>query len=214
MSIKESYIVSPVSYKDAMKIVVDNHYLHRKSSCSYSFGLIEISTNRIVGVITYGKPASSHLCKGICGNEESSNVIELTRLWIEDDTPRNAESFLIANSMKLVDKEIIVSYADSSQNHSGIVYQATNWIYTGLSDKHCKWVIEGMGNVHSRHWQDQYGGLNNAKRILGDKLIREERPRKHRYIFFNCNKRRKKELASKLRYGVFPYPKKCPSLSA
>ena len=35
-----------------------------------------------------------------------------------------------------------------------------------------------------------------------------ERPRKHRYIYFNCNKRRKKELLAKLRYKVIPYPKK------
>lgn len=207
MSIIDRYTVLQIPHKEAMEMVVKCHYLHRKSSCSYSFGLVEISTGRTIGVITYGKPASSHLCKGICGPEESSNVIELTRLWIEDITPKNVESFLIARSMKLVDKEIIVSYADSSMHHLGIVYQATNWIYTGLSDKHRIWVVEGMGNIHSRHWQDQYGGVKNAKKILGDKMVAAERPRKHRYIFFNCDKRRKKELIKKLRYGVQPYPK-------
>jgi hypothetical protein len=34
-----------------------------------------------------------------------------------------------------------------------------------------------------------------------------DRPRKHRYIFFNARSRRKKELLGKLKYKVEPYPK-------
>lgn len=34
-----------------------------------------------------------------------------------------------------------------------------------------------------------------------------ERPRKHRYIYFNADKRRKKELLKLLRYPVMDYPK-------
>jgi hypothetical protein len=34
-----------------------------------------------------------------------------------------------------------------------------------------------------------------------------ERPRKNKYVFFNANKRRKKELLRKLRYKILPYPK-------
>ena len=34
-----------------------------------------------------------------------------------------------------------------------------------------------------------------------------ERPRKHRYIYFNAKGRRKKELMKKLKYKILPYPK-------
>ena len=34
-----------------------------------------------------------------------------------------------------------------------------------------------------------------------------ERPRKHRYVYFNANRRRKKELLKKLNYKVMKYPK-------
>jgi 2',3'-cyclic-nucleotide 2'-phosphodiesterase (5'-nucleotidase family) len=40
-----------------------------------------------------------------------------------------------------------------------------------------------------------------------DNVYRVERPRKHRYIYFNADKRRKKILAKKLKYKVRPYPK-------
>ena len=206
LSIKDKYEIQPVSYKVAMDLIVRNHYLHRKAPCSQAFGLFE-KDGRLVGVVVYGTPASRALQKGLCGEEEADNVLELTRLWIEDGTPKNTESFLIGNTMSLVEKEILVSYAEVEQGHLGIVYQATNWMYTGLSDKHSMWHIEGTDGSHSRHIFDSYGGINNAKKILGDKMVRGERPRKHRYVFFNSDKKRKKELLKKLRYSIEPYPK-------
>lgn len=207
MSIKELYYIKEIDKKIAQEIVIKNHYLHRKCSCSYAYGLFENNTNRIVGVITYGKPASNFVCIGICGKEERENVIELTRLWIEDKTPKNVESFLIANTIKLIPKEIIVSYAEIQQGHLGIVYQATNWIYTGLTHTQIDWVLKGENKKHNRHYWEKYGGINKAKEILGDKMIPIKRPQKHRYIFFNCNKKRKRELLNKLRYKILTYPK-------
>ena len=203
-----SYHIKPIEYQEAMSMIVSNHYLHRKAPCSYAFGLCDTGSNVVKGVVTYGKPASHSLCKGICGEGEASEVIELTRLWVSDDVPKNGESFLIGNTIKLVPQDIIVSYAEQQQGHLGIVYQATNWIYTGMSDKHVQWQVEGMDSKHSRHLFDQYGGINGAKKALGDKMVATQRPRKYRYIYFNCNKRRKRELMDKLRYPILPYPKR------
>ena len=41
MSLKDKYTIKPISYKDAMNLVVNNHYLHRKCPCSQAFGLFE-----------------------------------------------------------------------------------------------------------------------------------------------------------------------------
>ena len=40
-------------------------------------------------------------------------------------------------------------------NHIGTVYQATNWIYTGLSAKRTDWVIEGI-DKHGQTIADKY----------------------------------------------------------
>jgi len=207
MAIKDIYYIKKIEYKLAMDMVVTNHYLHRKTSCSYSFGLFETDTDKLIGTIVYGIPASRQLQKGICGPDEANNVIEITRIWIEDSTPRNVESYLIGNTLKLVPKDIVVSYAETDVGHIGYIYQATNFIYTGLSDRHVLWIIPGMANAHSRHLFDSYGGINKAHEALGDKMVATERPRKHRYIYFNCNKTRKKELIGKLRYRIQDYPK-------
>lgn len=204
MNLKNKYTIKPISYKEAMELVVKNHYLHRKAPCSFAFGLFE--GDRIIGCVVYGTPSSAPLRSGICGEDEKNNVIELTRLWIEDDTPKNTESFLIGNTIKLIDKEIVVSYAEIEQGHIGIVYQATNWLYTGLSAKRTSWVIEGM-DKHCQTIADKYTA-KELREKYGDKFKSVPRPRKHRYVYLNCNRRRKKELLNKLRYKLENYPKK------
>jgi hypothetical protein len=205
-SIKDLYYIEKVDYKTAMDVVVKNHYLHRKAPCSFAFGLFCKSTALLCGVIVYGTPSSAPLRKGICGYEERNNVIELTRLWIKDGTPKNVESYLIGNTLKKINKEIVVSYADCSQGHVGIVYQATNWIYTGLSAKRTNWTIEGIDR-HCQTIADKYTATE-VRTLYRDRFSLTERPRKHRYIYFNCSSKRKKELLSKLNYRIHKYPKK------
>lgn len=203
----ENYYIERISYTQAMEIVVANHYLHRKAPCSMAFGLFHKDSLDCLGVVVYGVSASSTLLRGICGVEEASNVYELTRLWVDDSVPKNGESFLIGNTLRLLDKEIVVSYADSSQNHIGVVYQATNWIYTGLSSKFRDPKVRGLEHQHHATYAH---GLSNAQVIEKygvDNVYFVERPRKHRYIFVNASKSRKKELLRLLRYPVLPYPK-------
>lgn len=201
-----SYSISRIDYQTAMSIVIEKHYLHRKAPCTYAFGLFD-PTGNICGVITYGVSASSTLLRGVCGEEEAKNVYELTRLWIDDSVPKNGESYLIGNTIKQLDREIIVSYADSSQNHIGVVYQATNFHYTGLSARFRDPKVKGLENQHHATYAN---GLTNAQvieRFGADNVTWVERPRKHRYVFFNASGRRRKELQAKLRYKIQPYPK-------
>lgn len=207
MSLKETYAIKPISYKEAMDIVVEKHYLHRKCPVSYAYGLVDTTTSEVMGVVTYGVSPSSTLLKGICGPEEARNVYELNRLWVDDMVAKNGESYLVANSMKLLDREIIVSFADTSQGHVGYIYQAANFIYTGLSAKFKDPKVVGKENMHHATYAN---GLTNAQVIEkfgAENVTFVERPRKHRYIYFNCDKRRKKELLKKLRYKTMPYPK-------
>lgn len=206
MSIKDMYTVQRIEYRLAMDIVKEHHYLHRVCPTSFAFGLFE--GERIIGVVTYGVPCSSTLLRGICGDEEKKNVYELNRLWIEDDTPKNTESFFIAATMKQLDREIIVSFAEIQQGHLGIVYQASNFLYCGLSAKFRDPKVKGLEHQHHATYAN---GLNMAqvREKYGDENVYYvDRPRKHRYIYINGrDKRRTKMLRKKLKYAVLPYPK-------
>lgn len=199
----ENYTICQIDYRTAMDVIVREHYLHRKAPCSVAFGLF--LAEELKGVVCYGTPSSSSLRSGIAGKENAGNVVELTRLWVCDSVPRNGESFLIGRTVGKAGKEIVVSYAEIQQGHIGVVYQATNWIYTGLSAKRTNWTVEGI-NKHCQTLADKY----TAKEIrekYGDKFSLQERPRKHRYIFINAKGKRRDELMRVLRYTAQAYPK-------
>lgn len=199
------YEIRPVDSKTANALVVEHHYLHRRASTMYAWGLFEKEVLR--GVIIYGKPASPAPCKGVCGPEEASHVIELTRLWCADDVVRNSESWLIGSTLKMLPTEfdIIISYAELDAGHTGLVYRASNWLFTGKSSKHIDWVLDGEAGKHVRHRLDEVGGIKKAKEVYGERLQPIDRPRKNRYVFFRGSKTRRRELRNKLRYSVQEY---------
>ena len=199
----ENYAIRQIDYHTAMAVIVREHYLHRKAPCSVAFGLF--LGDQLKGVIVYGTPSSAPLRGGIAGVENAGNVVELTRLWVCDSVPRNGESFLIGRTLGKAGKEIVVSFAEIQQGHLGIVYQATNWIYTGLSAKRTNWTIEGM-DKHCQTLADKYTA-EEIREKYGDRFSLQERPRKHRYIFIAAKGRRKIELLAALRYKQQQYPK-------
>lgn len=207
----KNYVVRRVTNQDANALQVANHYLGRKAQAVEAYGLFEFDDLMadMIGCVIFGKPASPSLCVGVCGREEAPHVIELTRLWIHDKSPKNAESFLISKALKMLDAkwQIVVSYAEINAGHVGVVYQATNFFYTGLSDAHVVWLLDGKSSKHDRHLFDEHGGVDGAKAFFGDRLVRGERGRKHRYVFFRGSAKRRRELLGKLRYEVKGYPK-------
>ena len=196
------YKVLQISYQQTKPFILDIHYAKRMPSITYAFGLY--FKNELVGVVCYGSPPSQSLCKGIAGENYKSIVLELNRLVLKNNI-KNEASFLVGNSFKLLPKpSIIVSYADTSQNHTGYIYQATNFIYTGLSDKRTEWRLKNS-NKHSKTICEQYS-LEERKNNP-DKFEVIDRPRKHRYIYIIANKKDKKMIMQNLKYQVSKYPK-------
>ena len=207
VSPKLLFNINQVSYKIATRIIVDNHYLHRRAPCSFAYGLFCNSCKMVLGVVVYGVSCSSTLLKGICGEEEKSNVYELTRLWIKDGAPKNSESYLIGNTINKLDKNIIVSFSEINQGHKGTVYQACNFIYCGLSAKFKDPKVKGLEHQHHATYANRMN-MQQVKDKYGEQNVYYiDRPRKHRYIYFNGNKKKKKDLLNKLKYKILPYPK-------
>lgn len=182
-------IVLPIKPEEAVPWILKKHYAKRLPSISYAFGLYD--QNDLIGIVTYGMPASNSLCEGVCGLENKHLVIELNRLCLQKNN-KNEASFLVSNSIKLLPKPmVIVSYADTAQGHIGYVYQATNFIFTGTTKERTD-MFAGKGK-HSRH--------------AADPTIRQFRSAKHRYIYIHGNKYQKKNLKNALKYKQEPYPK-------
>ena len=203
------YTVSRIEVKDTRDYLLNIHYAKRMPSISYAFGLFE--DDYFIGVITYGTPSSSPLRNGIAGEVNAHRILELNRLCLKENK-KNEASILISKSLNLIPKgSIVVSYADTSQNHLGIVYQATNFIYTGLSAKRTDYKIKGLEHKHTQtiidKFRDSDDRIGDIKKFYGDRFYEEDRPRKHRYIYITGSKTEKKQLLKQLKYKIEQYPK-------
>lgn len=185
--------VRRIKRDEAYPWLLEKHYAKRIPIIMYAFGLYE--NGKLCGVCTYGLPPSRHLCVGICGNEYADNVLELNRLVLQENK-KNSCSFFVAKTLKSLPRpSIVISYADSSMNHNGYIYQAANFLYVGLSAERKDPV--GFDCTSGRH--------SRGKWVKGGELV--ERPRKHRYVYFVGSKKQKKEMANALNYEIQPYPK-------
>ena len=197
---RKQYWVNNITYEQAKPWILDIHYAHRMPSVSFAYGLYTTKLlddgelqGELVGIVTYGSPASPSLCKGVCGVEHKQDVIELNRLVLKYNR-KNEASILVSNSLKyLPQPKIVVSYADvGGQGHTGYVYQATNFLFTGTTKPRTD--IAGKDGKHSRHH-------------LGDVTKRVDRTAKHRYVYFTGSKRERKVFRNALRYPIMGYPK-------
>lgn len=185
-----------ITRNETMEILLNYHYLQRMPPVSVAFGAFHL--DELIGVITYGKPPSNSLCKGVAGEQLSQNVYELNRLYTLDETPDNLESKFISYTLKQLKKRnwLIISYADEAMGHSGYVYQATNWLYTGKTASRTDIYVSESG--HSRHYSANQQNF----------VIRKVRSAKHRYLYICGDKTFKKEVFEKLNYPIIDeYPK-------
>lgn len=208
MSIKEKYSVKTIASYICKEWCIKKHYAKRIPPIEYAFGLFD-NNNITQGIVTYGTPVSSTL-RNLWGGQYK--LMELNRLVINAGLEKNVLSFLVSQSLSQLPKPmVIVSYADTSQFHHGYIYQATNWIYTGLSLPFKDYYVKGMEHLHNGTIMDMSRGKENRVQWLrdkfGDNLIMIERPRKHRYFMFIGSRRDRKNMDKMLPYEKMPYPK-------
>lgn len=123
--------VAAMSSSAAARLVVAEHYLHRRPPISHAYGMIDGVD--IVGCVTFGVPASRAVQKSACPTEPDA-VLELNRLWIRDDQPHGLASWFVSRSLRRLPPRIVVSYADTAVGHHGGVYRAMSWHYAGWTD--------------------------------------------------------------------------------
>jgi hypothetical protein len=197
--------VLPIKRSESHSWCLEKHYARRVPSITYAFGLFV--DDCLEGIVTFGTPPSSTLLNGVAGIRWTAIVLELNRLCINDAVPKNSASFLVSNAMKqLPTPRIIVSYADTGIGHVGYIYQACNFMYTGLSAKFLDPKVKGL--EHQHHATYANGKSNQQLRDeYGDDLYFEERDRKHRYLYIHAPKLLKKRIARDVNYTEKPYPK-------
>lgn len=96
-------------------------------------------------------------------------------------------SRIVAISFKLLRQvcpgiKLIVSFADTNQNHHGGIYQAGNWIYSGQSKSADEYLVHGQ-RMHGRSMRAKYG-----THVGKDFIVIVKGSVKHRYLMPLCDK--------------------------
>lgn len=160
------------------------------------------------GVIAYGNGATPHIASPY--DKWQGQVIELVRVALNGKQGHGRTSQALGMTMRMIPKylpavDLIVSYADIDQRHTGILYQATNWIYTGIRNQNERgaFIIHGKKThpktCHSRGWKQSLLWLRENVDKGAEEFITNG---KHKYIYsVDKQTRRRIQILS------VPYPK-------
>ena len=157
--------------------------------------------DKFIGVVIFGRGSNHNIGKPY--NLEQIECIELVRIALTKHVSTVSKIMMLAiRFLKKQSKgiKLIVSYADPEQGHHGGVYQATNWIYVGVSGSSEKCLYKGKW-VHKRTVDSMYGNHKGftTKKVCG----------KYTYLMPLDN-----DMKQKLTKLSRPYPKRVSSIDS
>tara|TARA_Y100001937_G_scaffold55873_1_gene76851 strand:+ start:245 stop:835 length:591 start_codon:yes stop_codon:yes gene_type:complete len=191
-----------IASSKAVRYAVQNwHYTKSVPNVGLAFAVFN-NENEFCGVICYGVGATANIARPY--GLQQGQVVELLRVALNGKQKQTSQA--LAKSLRLLKKKspsvkLAVSYADSEQNHNGIIYQATNWIYTGFSTD-SNLVIDGQ-RKHRRSVSSKYGTSSAQKiRSLGHCVQVIKTKPKWKYIYPLDKRDREKYI-----HLAKPYPR-------
>jgi hypothetical protein len=195
-----------ISTDEAKPWILGRHYARRMPCITHAFGAFVDGV--MYGICTFGMPPSYTLCDGVCGPEYRDCVLELNRLCVADDAGFQTSRFLgmcLRNMGHCADGGgwVLVSFADTDMGHIGTIYQATNWLYTGISPRQKYYTTQPENGPYRRRARSS---KREIEREGGVPVPYFSSP-KHRYVTFVGNRRWCKMARKSLRYAIQPYPR-------
>ena len=164
---------------------------------------------KFIGAIIFGHGSNSAI-----GSEYGLTMFqacEITRIAL--DRHEAPVSKMVAIALRMLKSQspgmrLVVSYADSTQNHHGGIYQATGWVYTGLCAFDGGIRLNGEV-VHRRSLNSLYGtsDINFIRAKIDPRAEMVTGTGKHKYLYpLDEDVRRAVESLRK------PYPKRATSI--
>jgi hypothetical protein len=131
---RSDWVVLPLAnHSDAVAMVEKWHYsASAPNTSTYRHGLYMAADLPLVGDpfgCALWIPPTPNAAATVAG-DNWRGVLSLSRFVISPDAPKNAASFLLGASMRMIDRSkwhTLLTYADTAHGHTGTIYKATNW---------------------------------------------------------------------------------------
>jgi hypothetical protein len=206
--ISDDYLVMSIDKIQYSEWLKYKHYAKRIPQVSFAFGLFHL-INGLIGCCTFGLPCRM-MNNGYCIFTEGYSVktMELNRLVVNENLERNVLSYFVSQCLKQLPRPMcIVSYADENYGHHGYIYQATNWLYTGISKSESTYFdVNTNKQIHPRTIVSTHGS-RNIDSLPDNIIVGKESVGKHRYFMFVGNKIDVKNMKKYFKYPIYSYPK-------
>ena len=183
----DGFCVKEIQRDVANSVIKENHYSKKFYSASYIH--LGVFTDRLLGVLQLGYAMNPASQCGVVADTKIDEYLELNRMWLDDELPRNSESMAISYAIKYIKKKYpkiswIQSFADERCGCLGVVYQAANFLYCGEHSA-TFWEYEGTF-YHNIIMTAKLGKQGPAGIVLQNNKDKATKHvlRQFRYIYF------------------------------
>ncbi|WP_291355860.1 hypothetical protein [Desulfovibrio sp.] len=196
--------VAQIPGRLAREVIVRHHYSHSIVNNSY-IHLGVFREGAFEGVLQWGYALQPARAGKVVAGTVQGQYLELNRMWLSDDAPRNTESRAISYALKYIRRACpgvawVQSFSDERCKGLGVVYQACSFLYLGA---HLTTFYLLDGEIYHMIAATARGrGGRSAYLRANIHRAQEVRWRQFRYIRFL-----KSDWRRRLRLPVQPYPK-------
>ena len=211
---KQDMTVKEINKKEAQDFFIQYEHLGNCGLGVWHYGLY--NGDELISVVSFGatnfNPNRSSL--GRIAKECDLKIIQLTRGGTKFDAPKNIPSYTISRAFIELKKRfgccLIAAYSDTKWNEIGTIYQASNFLYLGLTNPkdQSNYVING--EVISGWMVRKKYGTRDIRQLslMVDSIDKFPLTRKHFYVFPNTSKKKRKMVIKALQDDIQPYPKR------
>jgi hypothetical protein len=169
---------------DAARYAVEHWHYSRSLPCSKTARLGVWEDGKFIGAIVFAWGANRHLAGEY--KLKMTECAELCRIAL--DKHMTPVSRMISIAVKMLKREmpgirLLVSYADLNQGHEGKIYQASNWIFVGMTGYEAGIMLNGK-LTHRRTINSKYGtsDIQWLRKCIDPNATRYEGKPKFKYL--------------------------------
>jgi len=201
----KDFAVRILSREYANQIISENHY--SKTTACHSLIHLGVWSGELLGALQFGLAMNPQSMGGVVEGTKADEYLELNRMWLHDDLPRNSESKAISYALKFIKRTRpktawVQSFADERCGRQGVVYRACNFDYCG---EHTStfWELDGKMYHNSAMTRTDTGEGSKSEILRANKeRATPHKLRQFRYIYFL-----KRKFRAGLKLAVKPFPK-------
>lgn len=212
--------IKEISKEDALEMIQKYHYSNTLPKLNKYF-LGFFLEEELAGVVTLGwGTRPRHTIQRMFPSLDTKDYLEIGRMCMKDEMPRNSESQMLSQLVKWMKKNlpeirVLFTWADGMVGKVGYVYQASNFIYAGYSGGEM-YMKDGV-KMHVRQMKSFLvpSGVKDNRITVRPTLeqmrkynIQHFKGKQYRYLLFLCDKKEKKRLSEECLIDLtLPRPK-------